>query len=151
MIKLIGDRTEIYDKYYIEGVDCSPEVNLLDGYVSLWRKDNGNNIMVWSYYMYTNKEDNARYLYDIIPEQTYFDIKIDYLNDLMEYPENYEDFIDSMGIEASYLRKLYYNENDVTKLDIIIFLDCWQSYYGMPFHKKKSVKTFEELLYKIIY
>lgn len=127
----------VIEKYYIEGVDFSPEVNLADGYVSLWKNSYGNRVHVFSFYC----PDSEKFYYEVIPEQTVEDILMDYVDDIKEEPESYRLFLDCVGLSVEDLEI----ENQT---DVILFLTDFTNYYGEPFgtERLKSADTLEELL-----
>ncbi len=106
---------------FIKGVDVTPEVNLSDGYVSLWENDYGNEVMIYSFYDY----DTENFKYSVIPKQ-----------DMEDYLDDYdESFADYLGLPVE----------EVKNMHPLNFFTSLQSYYGIPFQNFKTAETIEEL------
>jgi len=134
---------KIIEKYYIDGQDADWEVNLSDGYVSIWKNSYGNKVMVYS----VQCPDTEKFYYDIIPYQTPGDIRMDYLEEIYDNPNRYKGFLQSMDISDHMLRD--HSLKVKNEFDVITFLGDWQAYYGSPFNRLKSVESLSELLRKI--
>ena len=106
---------------FIKGVDVTTEVNLSDGYVSLWENDYDNEVMVYSFY----DHDTENFKYSVIPKQ-----------DMEDYLDDYdESFADYLGLPIK----------EVKNMHPLNFFTSLQSYYGIPFQNFKTAETIEEL------
>ena len=138
------------EEHFILGSDVSLEVCLGDGRVSLWEKENGNRIHVYSYY----HPETEVYNYSVLPEQTWSDIKNNYLEDLIETPSDYDCIFNAMDRSIKQIKRLYHYAEELGEIDIemetIWLLEDWQNCYGMPFRNFRIVKTLKDFKRRVI-
>ena len=134
------DRERVVDRYFITGIDIDPEINLIEGYVSLW--GNGHQeIMVRSFYC----KDSDSIHYKIIEAPT-----IKELDDILFNLNNdqIESFMSYLGAN-----KRGYQKNLYTNAGRCVIANDLSSYFGylLPMDKDttKRAANFVDLLREI--
>jgi len=134
------DRERIVDRYFLTGIDVDPEINLIEGYVSLWANDY-REIMVRSFYC---KDSNLIH-YKIIEAPTFKELD-DILFKLSK--DQLDNFMNYLGAD-----KKEYQKHLFTNSGRCLIVNDLSSYFGylIPMDKEKSKKadSFVELLREI--
>ena len=139
--KVYRDEKDLLDRerisrYFICGIDIDPQVNLTDGYVSLWANKD-KKIMVKSFYC----PDSKQFYFDWI-EAPGIDELNEMLSDLSSY--DLEAFISFIGISINKYKRLLYSNSG--RCVIVNDLSSCFGYLKLIKNKENSCDNFVDLM-----
>lgn len=118
-------------KYYVSGVDVTPQVNLLDGLFSVWN-DGEDDIYVYSKGIEETEEIQYQYFRDLDVWSIYDDVKND--NGFWSY----------IGVSTNKNTQINFVDQHMT-----LFLTSVQQYRGI-FHHFRTTDTLEKVLKDVL-
>jgi len=117
-------------KNFIEGQDVTPEINLIEGYISTWKTKN-NEIMIVYCFADPDQEDTFYYDYTFLTEKQVNEVFTDDIND--------EDRAGLLSFTGQTFEEFLSNS-------IINKISDIQQYNGWFFNECKQASTIEEVL-----
>ena len=120
----LAAREWISSRHFVCGVDMDPEINLIDGYVSIWASIE-RKIMVKSFYC----PDSKKFYFDWIDTPSASELE----EMLDEIGDDLKDFMNYVGTNITqYKRFLFSNEGKC------IIVNDLSSYFGHPIEFRKD-------------